>query len=198
MRTFWAHGFEATTLDRLEKATGLQRQSLYNSFGDKAAMFDAALARYREQVGAPLQALVKHEEPAVALRDYLEGHATMLSDPGTPGGCLIASCSSELGQRDDPLGLRMRQETAAATVAFREMFAAWQTQGKLTPGADPGRLAALLAAVVRGLAVLGRSTPDPQLLREAVAGAIDAFAPFLRKAHSGSGRSARSTPTNAR
>ena len=117
MRTFWEHGFEATSLDRIEKATGLKRQSLYNAFGDKEAMFTAALDRYRSQVGTPLGALLDHADPHAAIRAYLEGHWRMLADPCTPAGCLIASCSSELGPRNDAVGARMRMETADALEA---------------------------------------------------------------------------------
>ncbi|HZG08157.1 MAG TPA: TetR/AcrR family transcriptional regulator [Allosphingosinicella sp.] len=179
MRTFWAHGFEATSLDRLEKATGLKRQSLYNAFGDKEAMFMAALDRYRAQVGMPLRSLLGHDDPAAAVRAYLEGHLRMLADPCTPAGCLIAGCSSELGPRDDAVGARMRLETAGALEAGAETFRAWQRSGKLKPTADPEQLAALLATVVRGLAVLARSSTDPKLIGRAVDGAVVALTPFL-------------------
>ncbi|MFA9200543.1 MAG: TetR/AcrR family transcriptional regulator [Cypionkella sp.] len=179
MRTFWEHGFEATSLDRIERATGLKRQSLYNAFGDKEAMFAAALDRYRIQVGTPLRALLDHDDPATAVRAYLEGHLRMLQDPCTPAGCLIAGCSSELGPREDSVGARMRAETAGAVEAGVEVFRAWAAAGKLSIGADPEQLAALLATIIRGLAVLARANPDPDILIQAVDGAVAALSPFL-------------------
>lgn len=180
MRTFWAHGFEATSLDRLEKATGLKRQSLYNAFGDKEAMFTAALDRYGAQVGGPLRALLAHEEPLAAVRAYLLGHLRMLADSCTPAGCLIAGCSSELGPRDDALGARMRAETSAATEALQAVFFRWADEGKLVRSVNPQAIAALLGAVVRGLAVLSRSSADSAQIDHAVAGALQAFAPFFK------------------
>ena len=41
---FRAKGFDGTTLDELEQATGLGRGSLYGAFGDKRALFLKALA----------------------------------------------------------------------------------------------------------------------------------------------------------
>ena len=64
------------------------------------------------------------------------------------------------------------------------MFRSWQRGGKLTPQADPEQLAALLATVVRGLAVLGRSSSDPAPIGRAVDGAVQAFAPFLKPRNS--------------
>ena len=45
---FRTKGFDGSTLDELEQATGLGRGSLYGAFGDKRALFLKALARYLE------------------------------------------------------------------------------------------------------------------------------------------------------
>lgn len=179
MHAFWTHGFEATSIDRLERATGLKRQSLYNAFGDKEAMFTAALDRYRTQVGRPLRALLDSNDPGAAVRAYLDGHLRMLEDPCTPAGCLIAGCSSELGPRDDAVGQRMRAETSGGVAAVAEVFSGWQSAGKLSAKADPDQMAALLAAIVRGLAVLARAGPDRHVIAHAVDGAVAVLNPFL-------------------
>ena len=43
---FWAKGFEATTLSDLESATGLDRSSIYNSFGGKDGLYRSAASAY--------------------------------------------------------------------------------------------------------------------------------------------------------
>ena len=43
---FWRKGYEATSLSDIETATGVARMSLYNVFGDKDGLFQAALERY--------------------------------------------------------------------------------------------------------------------------------------------------------
>ena len=45
MREFRKNGFAATSIKSLEHATGLSSGSLYNSYGDKNAIFAKALAR---------------------------------------------------------------------------------------------------------------------------------------------------------
>src|SRR5438093_12545846 len=44
---FWERGYDGTSLADLEAHLGLGRQSLYNTFGDKQALFLKALERYR-------------------------------------------------------------------------------------------------------------------------------------------------------
>ena len=46
MQVFWAKGFAATSTEDLVAAMGIGRQSLYNAFGDKQALFARALERY--------------------------------------------------------------------------------------------------------------------------------------------------------
>jgi AcrR family transcriptional regulator len=47
MDVFWDAGYAATSLDDISVATGMNRPSLYGAFGDKRALYRAALARYR-------------------------------------------------------------------------------------------------------------------------------------------------------
>ena len=53
MLLFWRHGYEATSLRDLTRAMGVTPPSLYAAFGDKKALFRAAVRRY---VGEPAAA----------------------------------------------------------------------------------------------------------------------------------------------
>src|SRR5690606_20785099 len=65
---FWNLGYAATSLDDIAAATGLNRPSLYAAFGDKHALYLAALRRSaREAAGALTQALAAK----APLRDVL-------------------------------------------------------------------------------------------------------------------------------
>ena len=39
MNVFWQNGFSATSYPELMEATGLNKSSLYNAFGDKQALY---------------------------------------------------------------------------------------------------------------------------------------------------------------
>jgi TetR/AcrR family transcriptional repressor of nem operon len=45
---FWQRGFEATSMRDLAASMGLSAPSLYNTFGDKRALFTRALEHYLE------------------------------------------------------------------------------------------------------------------------------------------------------
>jgi len=48
--TFQAKGFDGTSIQDLVEAMGINRQSLYDTFGDKENLYHMALERYRSQV----------------------------------------------------------------------------------------------------------------------------------------------------
>ncbi len=61
MQVFWSRGYEATSIQHLVDRMGIQRGSLYDTFGDKRALFFAAINRYDRVVTAKLVAVL--EEP---------------------------------------------------------------------------------------------------------------------------------------
>jgi TetR/AcrR family transcriptional repressor of nem operon len=56
MNLFWEKGYDSVGIAELETATGLNRSSLYNTFGSKDALFALALERYSQTLGASLLA----------------------------------------------------------------------------------------------------------------------------------------------
>jgi AcrR family transcriptional regulator len=51
MPVFWKHGFADTSLQELERATGVNRSGLYTEFRDKEDLFVACLRHYLESQG---------------------------------------------------------------------------------------------------------------------------------------------------
>jgi TetR/AcrR family transcriptional repressor of nem operon len=54
MEVFWSRGYGATSIQDLVKHMGINRQSLYDTFGDKHALYLQALDRYGEVEGRRL------------------------------------------------------------------------------------------------------------------------------------------------
>src|SRR5437588_10770448 len=56
MELFWYRGYEATSIHDLLEHLEISRQSLYDTFGDKHALFLEALKRYEEKGKASMVA----------------------------------------------------------------------------------------------------------------------------------------------
>lgn len=158
MNAFWEHGYEATSVQVLEAATGLKRQSLYNAFGNKDAMFELASERYHARVSQRLMATLDQAEPKLALRDFFAAQLEVLLDEGRPSGCFVAGGQQELANRpDDTLGQRMAGLIGEQYEGLVDAFSRWRDTGKLTQDAEPEALAAIMMSAIRGQSVLGRS-----------------------------------------
>ena len=69
---FWTLGFEGTSLNELMEATGLQKGSLYAAFGDKRALFEAALDRYRRTVAVRIMEPLDRPDLTLAYLPHLD------------------------------------------------------------------------------------------------------------------------------
>ncbi|NOX30102.1 MAG: TetR/AcrR family transcriptional regulator [Actinobacteria bacterium] len=89
---FWAKGFEATTLSDLEEATGVDRSTIYNSFGGKTGLYRSATAAYVDRSHEALfEPLHKGTSGIADIVDFLDRLATMLGSDVNPPGCLIVN-----------------------------------------------------------------------------------------------------------
>ncbi len=69
MNLFWKKGYNGTSIRDLEKATGLGKSSLYNTFGGKEALFLVTLKRYlSKQRSAFSTAFINAKSPIKAIR----------------------------------------------------------------------------------------------------------------------------------
>jgi TetR/AcrR family transcriptional repressor of nem operon len=177
---FWENGYEATSIGVLEAATGLKRQSLYNAFGNKDAMFELALDHYERTVSARLMKHLDGDDPLTALKDLFTAQAEMLLDPKRPSGCLVAGGQQELGNRDAALGERMDALILDQYAALLAALERWKADGNLRKDADPAELASLVMAQIRGQSVIARTTQGRKLTKQAADGIAVLFESYLR------------------
>ena len=70
INVFWSKGFEATSIQDLVDAMGINRGSIYDTFGDKAGLFEVAIYHY--QIDAPSQRLLINADTGNP-REEIEG-----------------------------------------------------------------------------------------------------------------------------
>ncbi len=157
MRVFWSKGFSATSIEDISEATGLQRPSLYAAFGNKAALFRAALARF--------------------LSIYTAPESAALADPGSASGAAVddalAKLKDRLTREHDPHGCFVAQAVADATSLEPEvqvdLKAILDGIEKSVQSRTGDRAAARLAvATIVGLGALARVNRDPVFIEEAL------------------------------
>jgi AcrR family transcriptional regulator len=169
LRVFWTKGYEGTALSDLTAAMGINRPSIYATFGNKEALFRKALDRYSAKMtGFTAEALKEPTARAVAER-LMVGTADLLSCPGNPKGCLMVQGALACGDEADPIRKELIARRATGEAALRERFARAKAEGDLAAGTDAGDLARYVVAVMHGMSVQSAGGAS----REELYGVID-------------------------
>ncbi|MFD9735172.1 TetR/AcrR family transcriptional regulator [Umezawaea sp. NPDC059074] len=173
---FWRQGYGATTLDDLTTAMGINRPSLYNTFGNKETTFGLAVRRYAETEMAYLaDALVLPTARGVA-EHYLRGNLLAVTALGKPHGCLTVQ-GGLAGRTDDQLRVvELLSDYRSGTEArLASRFRAAVAQGDLPRTEQPAELAKYLFTVATGLAVQASAGTTRRQLKPVVKRALTAF-----------------------
>ena len=118
MRVFWLKGYEGASLSDLTAAMGINKPSLYAHFGNKRALFLAAIAHYNATVGAPkLQKLRSKESVRETIATYFLTISAAMTAPDTPPGCMVLSVATDLAGRDEEIRAQVAK-LLASTEAF--------------------------------------------------------------------------------
>jgi len=145
MHAFRREGYARMSVTRLEQATGLRTSSLYNSYGDKAGLFERALDHYITSFMEPR--LAAYAGPDATLEDLERLFLSVLEPPLNDGfGCLVVNSAVEFG--DGP---------AAARVTKALQAVADHIDSVLSREVGDASDAAALALLYQGLLVQSRA-----------------------------------------
>lgn len=170
MEQFWSEGFEASSVQKLLDATGINRGTLYNSFGDKDTFFRSCLKHYSELVQKDLDASLNNEElsPWDAVRKYF--HLTVLAAPAKrrSKGCLLVNSFCESINWDKDLQKAVKGYYNTIRKAFLKRMKDAEQAGQLGKGITPDLAADMLMNTLNGLRVSSREGKAPKQMQAVV------------------------------
>ncbi len=170
MDVFWREGYEGASMQDIEAATGLNKQSLYRVFADKRAMYLAALARYEEMASARIEEMLTRAGTPEARFRALFDDLLAQAAKGERSGCFLCNAAADQGQQDKVTTERVAAAMRRIEKIFRAGLAeapAYQRDAQ----AREEKAASLMAAYL-GLRVLSKANAPLRLLKEAAAGAL--------------------------
>jgi TetR/AcrR family transcriptional repressor of nem operon len=161
MEIFWAKGFEATSMQDLVDGMGINRQSLYDTFGHKEKLYHAALERYRGKAVEQMFALLEGDLPfRKALATLFNSVAAHLSSPASMP-CFMAYAALERS-RENPLTARYVRDSFERNIArFEGRIRRAREAGEIGPHHDPAALARYLQNALHGLQITARCGASP-------------------------------------
>jgi len=184
MTAFWSKGYAATSIEDLVAHMGIQRGSLYATFGDKRTLFLAALDRYQRVVTRELfEALEAPGSGIEAIRQFFNLRVRGSLDPSRPPGCLVTNSAIEISGRDRRTATKVGDSLARLEAAFLRALERARAAGELPAAHDLRPLARFLTSSAQGLSVMARTARDGAALGDVV----DIVLSVLERERPGSG-----------
>lgn len=165
MQAFWERGYEATSMQDLVDCTGVNRGSLYATYGDKRALFLAALHMYGENRTRLLAELESRYSPREAIRQIFLAFISQASEKGGNRGCFLTNTALELAAHDPEVGEIVARSQQQVEAFLARMIKLAQAAGEVSQRVKPAEAARGLLASLIGLVVLTRSRPERTLLQ---------------------------------
>jgi TetR/AcrR family transcriptional repressor of nem operon len=169
MEAFWKRGYAATSVSDLLEETGLNRGSLYGSFGDKHRLFICALDRYDEQVWAKIREAMDQPGPARrVIEQWMRNYAE--SCTGTEGrqGCLLCKAAMELVPHDPEVAAWMQRIGRRNERYLARLVERGQREGDIPTSLDARALSRFLWNALAGLRLMGATSPTRRAVRETI------------------------------
>ena len=176
MDLFWDRGFEATSIQDLVDNVGINRASMYDTFGDKRAFFCAAVEHYGKTVTeSPLRTLEAAESPLEGVRQWFCSLAATATD-GRLRGCLVTNTAIELAPHNENIGDAVRKALLHMEDSICNALIRAQDAGQMADHADARALARFLIGSAQGIVVLSRAGADRETIADMLKVALSRIA----------------------
>ncbi|MFT7578591.1 MAG: AcrR family transcriptional regulator [Myxococcota bacterium] len=175
LEVFWAQGFEATSVTDLKGAMGIETGSLYKAFGNKRALYVAAVERYIARGERFQMRLLASKEPiSDGIAQLFEAIVEIATDP-SGRGCFVVNCAIEHGATDAEIQSLLGRQEAALSRYLRDRIAADQTKGLVPSVIAADALASYVSATIGGIQVLAKKGASKQTLSGVAQAALQVF-----------------------
>ena len=158
---FWLQGYQKTSMKDLESATGLLPSSLYNSFGNKEALFLEVLDFYTDYIlGGRIEKYLRQEDPLKGLQQFFITCFTDLPRGKKGIACLIVNSISEMAIHNEAIRKKLLRVENTLTSNFIINLDKAKHAGTIPQDIDSVIIANQLLISLNGLLVASKVIKD--------------------------------------
>ena len=162
---FWAKGYEATSMQDLIDAMGIQRGSLYGTFGSKQQLFLKSLERYGKVVVKNLLEILESKSSAIeSIELFFAQLVEHLLTAGPLRSCLVTNSAIERGLRDEETRQQVLHLLNELEKGFYKTLLRAKQNGELSTEFDFKVVANYLTSSMQGLLVMGKVCSEKSVL----------------------------------
>lgn len=168
MEQFWKEGYEASSVQKLLDCTGINRGTLYNSFGDKDTFFKSCVDQYNAILQQQIANSLKNEAlgPWDAISELFEEAVVKVTNKHRAMGCLLVNSLCESVNYNKEIKRIVRSSFAAVRKPLVARLKEAQKKGKLKKGISVEFAADVLMNSLHGIRVNSRDGKNSKQLKE--------------------------------
>ena len=161
MGVFWEKGFDAASISDLTHAMGINRFSLYDTFGDKHALYLKALDSYDQRVVEPILEKINSIQTIEDLESHFLCMIEYLGKNSDKPCCMMQKTAVAMTGRDQSVCDRVRSTRERMHHAFTDRFTTLISKGEVNKDLNPEDAAWVVMLTQAGLSSFS-SSPIPQ------------------------------------
>ncbi len=170
---FWDKGFNGTSMNDLVETTGLNRSSLYNSFGNKMSLYKTVLIQYQNESQTIFQdALMRASNPKEAVHFIFENFIEEILKDFDGKGCFSMNCKAELGRSSESIKDYLSKMQDSQLDFFQSLIQEGQDANFINTNETATHYAHYLFSAFQGLRMTGMLLRDRTKLEHIVANTL--------------------------
>ena len=175
MEQFWREGFEASSIQKLLDCTGINRGTLYNSFGDKETFFKSCVDQYGLITEAQILRSLQNEKLGAwnAIEAYFDEAILNISNKHRSMGCMLVNSLCESINYDKSIRKVIQDSLVVIRKAILVRLKEAKAMRTLKKGVSEEFAADVLMNTLYGIRVNARATKSSKHLRSLIKHAID-------------------------
>ncbi|MGB3145825.1 MAG: TetR/AcrR family transcriptional regulator [Maribacter sp.] len=103
MNLFWQNGYEATSMQMLEREMGINKFSIYSSFGNKHGLFLESLKSYKRKVNSIFEEFENSKNGVEDIKKFFYDSVNICKVVGNQKGCLVTNTYNEFSDKEDDI-----------------------------------------------------------------------------------------------
>lgn len=166
---FWKQGFAATSVQDLVSHLGINRASLYDTFGDKEKLFKKAFQHYRQtSIGGLLQFFDNHNNVKEGFLKLFEIAIDEAINDADKKGCFVVNTTTELVPGDAAILSVLQENKKELESIFYTYLKSGKDKGQFTTNLDLEVLSALLFTIYSGIRVVSKVNTDVKKMKASI------------------------------
>ena len=161
MTLFWKQGYEGTSLQELVDHLGINRFSIYDTFGNKHELFLAAVDHYRANYATKLRAVLEDENKGL---EAIKGYFRFMAADLNRNGCFVQNSTLELVLKDADVEERIQETNLSVQKSIAAALRRAEEKGEIRAGGDNIGRTRFLFAAGQGMIVASKGHGDKEML----------------------------------